>query len=199
MNSPHKGQWRGNVDVFFKLRLNKRLRKQSWGWWFDTPSRSFWCHCNSFWKPYGQYKSVLPCYADNDDERLNGSTRVWKRICASNGYIHRGHIIAGDQMTSVGWIGAVYLTYYNAILLTGLLLEPLICSSFMVVNIFDVDCVHYNAVITSAMASQITSPTIVYPSVYSRRRSIENIKAPRHWSLWGEFTGDRWIPRTKGQ
>ena len=22
----------------------------------------------------------------------------------------------------------------------------------------------------------------------------ENIKAPRHWPLWGEFTGDRWIP-----
>ena len=21
----------------------------------------------------------------------------------------------------------------------------------------------------------------------------ENIKAPRHWPLWGEFTGDRWI------
>ena len=27
----------------------------------------------------------------------------------------------------------------------------------------------------------------------------ENVKAPRHWPLWGEFTGDRWIPRTKGQ
>ena len=27
----------------------------------------------------------------------------------------------------------------------------------------------------------------------------ENIKASRHWPLWGEFTGDRWIPRTKGQ
>ena len=26
----------------------------------------------------------------------------------------------------------------------------------------------------------------------------ENIKAPRHWLLWGEFIGDR-IPRTKGQ
>ena len=26
-----------------------------------------------------------------------------------------------------------------------------------------------------------------------------SIKAPRYWSLWGEFTGDRWIPRTKGQ
>ena len=27
----------------------------------------------------------------------------------------------------------------------------------------------------------------------------ENIKDPRHWPLWGEFTGDRWIPLTKGQ
>ena len=27
----------------------------------------------------------------------------------------------------------------------------------------------------------------------------ENIKAPRHWPLCVEFTGDRWIPRTKGQ
>ena len=27
----------------------------------------------------------------------------------------------------------------------------------------------------------------------------ENFKAPRHWLLCGEFTGDRWIPRTNGQ
>ena len=27
----------------------------------------------------------------------------------------------------------------------------------------------------------------------------ENIKAPRHWPLCGEFTGDRWIPRTNDQ
>ena len=27
----------------------------------------------------------------------------------------------------------------------------------------------------------------------------ESIKAPRHWPLCEEFTGDRWIPRTKGQ
>ena len=27
----------------------------------------------------------------------------------------------------------------------------------------------------------------------------ENIKAPRYWPLWGESTGDRWIPLTKGQ
>ena len=27
----------------------------------------------------------------------------------------------------------------------------------------------------------------------------DNIKVPRHWLLWGEFTGGRWIPRTNGQ
>ena len=35
-------------DVFFDLRLNKRLSKQSWGWLFETPSRSLWRHCKIF-------------------------------------------------------------------------------------------------------------------------------------------------------
>ena len=30
--------------VFFDLHLNKRLSKQSWGWWFETP---LWRHCNA--------------------------------------------------------------------------------------------------------------------------------------------------------
>ena len=35
-----------NFVVFFDLRLNKRLSKQSWGWWFETPFRSLWRHGN---------------------------------------------------------------------------------------------------------------------------------------------------------
>ena len=34
-------------DVLFHLRLNKRLSKQSWGWWFETLSRPLWRHCNA--------------------------------------------------------------------------------------------------------------------------------------------------------
>ena len=30
-----------SFDVFFDLHLNKRLSKQSWGWWFETPSRHY--------------------------------------------------------------------------------------------------------------------------------------------------------------
>ena len=33
-----------SFDVFFDLRLNKRLSKQSWGWWFETPSHPLWRH-----------------------------------------------------------------------------------------------------------------------------------------------------------
>ena len=40
VNSPHKGQWCGD------LCLNKRLSKQLWGWWFETPSWSLWRQCN---------------------------------------------------------------------------------------------------------------------------------------------------------
>ena len=35
-----------SFGVFFHLRLNKRLNKQPWGWWFETLSRSLWRHCN---------------------------------------------------------------------------------------------------------------------------------------------------------
>ena len=31
---------------FFYLRLNKRLSKQLWGWWFETPPWSLWRQCN---------------------------------------------------------------------------------------------------------------------------------------------------------
>ena len=47
-NSPVPGEFpaqrpvtRG-FDVFFDLRPDKRLSKQSWGWWFETPSHSLW-------------------------------------------------------------------------------------------------------------------------------------------------------------
>ena len=37
-----------SFDVFFDLRLNKRLSKQSWSWWFETPSCSLWRHLMQF-------------------------------------------------------------------------------------------------------------------------------------------------------
>ena len=56
---------------------------------------------------------------------------------------------------------------------------------------------HYDDVIMGSTASQITSLAIVYSTV-NRTHIKENIKAPRHWPLWGEFTGYRGIPRING-
>ena len=49
-----------------------------------------------------------------------------------------------------------------------------------------------------AMASQFTILTIVYKTVYSGADK-KNIKAPRHWPLCWEFTGDRWSPYKNAQ
>ena len=48
----------------------------------------------------------------------------------------------------------------------------------------------------STMASQITNLTIISSTVYLGADQ-RKIKAPRHWFFYGEFTGDRWILRTK--
>ena len=73
VNSPHRGQWRGalmlvrldlfnddtrpsghissprwSFDVFFDLRLIKRLSKHSRGWWFEMLLRPLWCYCNVY-------------------------------------------------------------------------------------------------------------------------------------------------------
>ena len=45
---PARGPVTRSFDVFFDLRLNKRLSKQWWEWWFETPSRPLWRHCNEY-------------------------------------------------------------------------------------------------------------------------------------------------------
>ena len=45
-----------------------------------------------------------------------------------------------------------------------------------------------------------TSPALrVFTQPFIQAQIKENIKVPRHWPLCGQFTGDRWIPRTNGQ
>ena len=57
---------------------------------------------------------------------------------------------------------------------------------------------HYNEVIMGAMASEITSLEIVYPTVYSRTYQTKHQRYPS-LAFMRELTGDRAIPRTKGQ
>ena len=56
---------------------------------------------------------------------------------------------------------------------------------------------HYPDVITSAMPSQIIGVLMVYSTVCSGADK-KPTKAPRHWPLWGESTGDRLDSPHKG-
>ena len=49
-----------SFDVSFDLRMDKRLSKQSWGWWFETPSRSLWRQCNAQHKPVRTSSIIVP-------------------------------------------------------------------------------------------------------------------------------------------
>ena len=110
-------------DVFFDLRPDKRLSKQSWGWWFETPSHSLWRHCNA---------SVLS---------------HWH--CMWQAY---------------DW--------------------PI--------------PVHYIDVIMGAIASQITSLTIVYSTVNLGEDQRKHQSSASLAFVQG-IHRDRWIPRTNGQ
>ena len=60
-NSPVTGEFPSqrpvtrSFDVYFALHLNKRLSKQSCGWWFETPWRPLWRHCNGFCPNLGSF------------------------------------------------------------------------------------------------------------------------------------------------
>ena len=63
-NSPVSGEFptqrpvTRSFDIFIDLRLNKRLSKQSCGWWFETLSCPLWRHCNV--ATNGSFNTVMP-------------------------------------------------------------------------------------------------------------------------------------------
>ena len=59
-----------SFDVYFDLRLNKRLCKQSRGWWFETLLCPLWCHSN------GMQGLGIFVYCINKLLKLN-SYKIW--------------------------------------------------------------------------------------------------------------------------
>ena len=83
-------------DVFFDQRLNKRLSKQSWGWWFETPLRSLqWRHnaattheqggVRNQWQPKSLFIS-LPQPISKNTARVQLVTSCWLTSHTSSVY-----------------------------------------------------------------------------------------------------------------
>ena len=72
-NSPVTGEFptqrpvMWSFHVLFDLCLNKPLRKQSRGQWFEMPSCSLWCHCNTSSKMH----TLLLCFVLSSDYSIS--------------------------------------------------------------------------------------------------------------------------------
>ena len=72
-------------DVFFDLRLNKRLSKQSWGWWLETLSWSLWRQSNGT----GQWPIEASGFHHSDQtSTLTGSQQIGASVCSRNFRVH---------------------------------------------------------------------------------------------------------------
>ena len=109
-NSPVTGQFPAqrsvtwSFDVFFDLRLNKRLTKQWRGWWFETPSCPLWRHCYvlcyCFLAAMTFYSLLAIAAIQLSIEQLmarNGIAIVGHALCANYKYRDREYIISADQ------------------------------------------------------------------------------------------------------
>ena len=76
-----------SLNVFFDLCLNKRLSNQSWGWWFETPSRPLRRHCIVIvhWTVRKFSKNNAPKYTISHKTKihLNMSSVKCRQICES--------------------------------------------------------------------------------------------------------------------
>ena len=81
-NSPVPGEFPAqrpetrSLDVFFDLRLNKRLSKQSRGWWFETLSHPLWRHRNEGKIGHNDILRLFPHSRPNSFE-ITRKSRLW--------------------------------------------------------------------------------------------------------------------------
>ena len=79
-----------SFDGFFDLCLNKWLSKQSWGWWFETPSCPLWCH-NNEWVNVGFFEShrnpIGHTVPDNDLSYQKGHS--WSPVVKGMGLLNQ--------------------------------------------------------------------------------------------------------------
>ena len=112
-NSPVPGEFptqrpvTRSFDVYFDLRPNKRLSKQSWGWWFETLSPPLWRHRNvKMTPPYFVYEyfnvvlsrcpkaptgdSTVSSTVCSSYHQFNHQSPTWLALCGGNAPVTGG-------------------------------------------------------------------------------------------------------------
>ena len=92
-----------SLGVFFDLRLNEWLcKRQSWDWWFETPSRPLWRHGNdkhSVGQTVSQANRGIRCVISHGSGS-HSTNKYFPPLCARDGIPCSAH-------TSFNWIHRV--------------------------------------------------------------------------------------------
>ena len=100
-NSPVTGEFPSqrpvtrSFDVFFDLRQNKRLSKQSKRRWFETSSRPLWRHCNDLLM---RRNTAVFCL---DDEILKHLNLQWLARLLFDSLLHRSFERRGASLSEL--------------------------------------------------------------------------------------------------
>ena len=161
--------------MFYWSAPQQTLSKQSRRRWSETSSHSLWRHCNVQWPDFKMTQMIVMIVMDDVVVFAASMTcpiMIWLK-CPQNGTI----LITSNH----------FYIYIDSDLPTTINLVPICIPAVTVPREY-----HYNDVIMSAMASQITSLTIVYSTVYS------GADQRKHQSS-ASLAFVRGIPHKKGQ
>ena len=118
-NSPVPGEFptqrpvTRSFDVYFDLRPNKWLSKQSWGWWFESLSWSLWRQRNGTTKYQQKHADIQQKrfqyalgYAWSDEPLINMETKLSKHDCVArlfNWYISMSSWFWNPFIVVISW------------------------------------------------------------------------------------------------
>ena len=92
----------------FLWRPNKRLSKQSWVWWFETPSCSLWRQCNEGW--------LTDIEAQFDEYRwVVAKTPQWNQTKMLHRICHSVNVCDTREMgqTVVSYVVYIFAHFYD--------------------------------------------------------------------------------------
>ena len=98
-----------SFDVFFGVRLNKRLSNKSRRWWFETPWHSLWSQCNGLAKGNMLLASTLPLHAGLKPMTHSNSAQRWTCITREAALE-----FPSVSVISYGCIGRIGINEYDA-------------------------------------------------------------------------------------
>ena len=102
-----------SFDVFFELRLNERLSKQSWGWWVETQSCPSGRYCTGY--PLKYVFHILGRYYAWVTEV---KCKVWSHLIVSSSHIRQG--LGNPSLTHKGLLSNMNeLNHYISLSIIG--------------------------------------------------------------------------------